>query len=216
MNKDQQKIARHVKDLDICHGVGDKESHCTMAAINYALTGIVTDDIPDCTSEVIGTWVVELQDQTPITLINSDKWKNLVPLIYGSGRDHEQQRIDILIQWMWESVLPQLLPLTKKVALGSDWQYMLSEQTSVAASFTERATDDWVFSKVAGQASRAARFTDLGCTLPATEWVTHTINSIISILFDEGEIVDEVSDYWEALDPVGLLEKLIKVSGEQL
>jgi hypothetical protein len=67
-------------------GLGTEESACSIAAINLALTGELTDDIPDCMSEVIGRWIIPTQDAMPAELRNSPRWKSLLPLAAGTGQ----------------------------------------------------------------------------------------------------------------------------------
>ena len=46
-------IADYVNNHELSEGVGTAESACSIAAINLALNGRLTDAIPDCMSRVI-------------------------------------------------------------------------------------------------------------------------------------------------------------------
>ena len=54
-------------------GLGSKETACSLAAINLALTGTLTDEIPDCMSKVIGRWVLVVQDVMSSKHRNSER-----------------------------------------------------------------------------------------------------------------------------------------------
>ena len=103
----QEAIRVLVNSMDLTRGRGTKEAACSIAAINLALTGELTDDIPECMSEVIGTWVIITQDALPSQLRNSEQWKFLLPEAAGTGREFEAERIQILIDWFWEALVPE-------------------------------------------------------------------------------------------------------------
>ncbi len=46
------KLEAYLASHELPKGIGDKEAACTVAAINLALTGTLTDDIPACMSKV--------------------------------------------------------------------------------------------------------------------------------------------------------------------
>ena len=43
-------------------GLGSEDAACSMAAINLALTGVLSGDIPACMSTVVGKWIINVQD----------------------------------------------------------------------------------------------------------------------------------------------------------
>jgi hypothetical protein len=57
----EQYLATHI----LPKGLGTKESACSIAAINLAISGILTDRIPDCMSDVLGKATIRLQDAMP-------------------------------------------------------------------------------------------------------------------------------------------------------
>ena len=124
-----QKLHR----MHIPSGLGTEESACSIAAINLALTGRLTDQIPACMSEVVGQWIIRVQDAMPDAMRNSDRWKNLLPLAAGTGREHEQERLKIILDWMWTTVLPTLQPLADRQGFGEAWRQMTKERTAAAA-----------------------------------------------------------------------------------
>ena len=124
-----QKLHR----MHIPSGLGTEESACSIAAINLALSGRLTDKIPACMSEVVGQWIIRVQDAMPDDLRNSGRWKNLLPLAAGTGREHEQERLQIILDWMWATVLPTLQPLADRRGFGEAWQRMTEERAAEAA-----------------------------------------------------------------------------------
>ena len=66
MNLEQRrKLETHLATHDLSRGLGTEESACSVAAINLAISGKLTDDIPECMSKVIGRWIIGVQDAMP-------------------------------------------------------------------------------------------------------------------------------------------------------
>lgn len=130
---EQQKIADWLATHDLPSGLGTEESACSIASINLALTGRLTDSIPDCMSPVIGRWIIGVQDAMPTEIRNSPEWKRLLPLAAGTGRQHEAKRIELLLDWVWTQVLPQLLPVARQHGFAIEWQTMLDAKSGTAA-----------------------------------------------------------------------------------
>lgn len=122
-------------------GLGTEESACSIAAINLALSGRLTDEIPACMSAVIGKWIIRVQDAMPDEMRNSDRWKNLLPLAAGTGRGYEQERLQIILEWMWTTVLPTLQPLADRQGFGDAWQRMTEERSVKAAEAMAEAAE---------------------------------------------------------------------------
>lgn len=91
---------------NIPSGVGTKDAACSLATINLALTGQLTDEIPDCMSKVIGRWIVVIQDAMPAAMRNSPEWREALPYAAGTGRDprDERARLDLILSWMWDAL----------------------------------------------------------------------------------------------------------------
>ena len=84
---EQQKITHWLHEHPILSvGVGNEESACSVAAINLALYNRLTDDIPECMSEVVGAWIIVVQDEMPADIRNSDEWRLLLPRHLPLGR----------------------------------------------------------------------------------------------------------------------------------
>ena len=112
----EQAIRNYLKGRHIPAGLGDENEACSIAAINLALAGQLTDQIPDCMSPVIGRWIISVQDVIPDDMRNSLQWRDLLPLAAGTGRDpaDEKARLDIILEWMWSDVLPTVQPIADR------------------------------------------------------------------------------------------------------
>lgn len=134
--EEQDKIAELINHMTLSKGIGTKESACSIAAINLALSGKLNDDIPECMSAVIGSWIISIQDNMPDDLRNSPGWKKLLPSAAGTGREHERERVQLMLDWTWTVVLPSLQQLLanasffKKQEVLSKWNNALKNQTT--------------------------------------------------------------------------------------
>ena len=153
----QTAIADKLKDMHLPSGLGDAESACSIAAINLALTGNLTDEIPECMSAVIGRWIIQVQDGMPDAMRNSEQWKSLLPLAAGTGRAHEQERLEIVLNWMWNRVLPVFQLRADKHGFGREWQHMCTERTVKSAVVAKDAA--YASAAVANAAANAANAT---------------------------------------------------------
>jgi hypothetical protein len=79
------KLEEYLATHPLSSGLGSKESACSIAAINLAMTGTLTDEIPDCMSEVLGDSTISLQDAMPSEMRNSTRYKTLLPEMAGTG-----------------------------------------------------------------------------------------------------------------------------------
>ena len=161
MTIDYAKIAETVNRMHLPSGLGDKENACSIAAINLALTGELTDHIPACMSDVIGHWIIVTQDGMPDELRNSARWKGLLPLAAGTGRDYEKERVEIILDHMWTVTLPMLQPLADDKGFGDAWRRMTTERTAEAAeaaweAAARMAASAWAAWEAASAAARAA------------------------------------------------------------
>ena len=137
----QQAIAARLEGMTLPSGLGTEEAACSIAAINLALTGKLTADIPDCMSEVIGRWIIPIQDAMPDEIRNSVRWKSLLPLAAGTGRGMERERFALITDWMWGTVLPALQPMAEYGGFGKEWLAMTTHRTADAAKAAWTAAD---------------------------------------------------------------------------
>ena len=213
----QASIASKLAGMHLPSGLGDEQSACSIAVINLALSGRLTDEIPDCMSRVIGQWIIAVQDAMPGEMRNSEEWKSLLPLAAGTGRGQEQARLDIILDWMWGTVLPSLQTLADQRGFGEQWQKMTTDRTVESANAAAEATweDAWAAHRVARAAAGAATWREAEAAGAAAEaaatwraaeatwedaWAAHRVARAAAW-----------ATAWADFDPCGLLERLIKI-----
>jgi hypothetical protein len=214
-----QRLTTYLATHQLSQGLGTKEAACSIAAINLALTGRLTDDIPDCMSLPLGGWIIGIQDAMPDYIRNSTEWKTLLPEAAGTGRDREAERTRLIVDWMWDDVLPQLLPVVRKWGVEAVWQEMLSQRTSLSALSARAACKTLtiavvpvnhyaaeaanVVAMVVLNASGNDDFTAARCVAKVARYMALAVNN--------AEDAPSVSAYWDRIDPCRLLHKLITI-----
>jgi hypothetical protein len=181
----------------LSQGLGTNDEPCSIAAINLALTGELTDRIPECMSPVIGKWIITIQDAVPHEMRNSPEWKALLPLAAGTGRGHEQQRIELILDWMWETVLAALQPVANQQGFGDEWSAMLIERS-------ERATDAAV--TAASAADSASTITSAAHAAARAAYAADAADAAAAAAIQP--------DSWQQFNPCGLLKQLIEVNND--
>ena len=175
------RLRDYLASHELVAGIGTEESMCSVAAINLALTEKVTDAIPKCMSKVVGQWMIVVQDAMPLEMRNSPGWKRLLPMAAGTGREREEDRLALVMDWMWGTVLPDLQSVADQGGFGAEWRTMCVEKSPEAARAAARAA--------AGAAAGAARAA-AGDAGRAADWAAGAAA-------------------WERYDPVGLLARLV-------
>ena len=198
----QTAIAVKLAGMHLPSGLGDEESACSIAAINLALSGELTDDIPPCMSKAIGKWIIRIQDSMPDDMRNSARWKQLLPRAAGTGRAKEKKRLAIILDWMWGTVLPTLQPLADDRGFGTEWKRMTTERTRAAAGRASCGVD--------GAAARAADAAAWAAAWAAAEAAEAAWAAAAAWAWAAAEAA-EAASAWETFDPCGLLERLINV-----
>lgn len=94
------RLRDYLASHELADGIGTEESACSVAAINLALTAELTDTIPMCMSKVVGQWMIVVQDAMPSEMRNSSGWKRLLPMAAGTGREREEERLALVMDWM--------------------------------------------------------------------------------------------------------------------
>ena len=194
----QAAIAATLDGMTLPVGLGDEHNACSIAAINLALSGKLTDDIPDCMSVVIGNWIIATQDAMPAEVRNSARWKSLLPLAAGTGREYEQERLAVILDWMWGTVLPALQPLADANGFGPAWARMTTERTAEAAKAAKAA--EWAAEVAARAAAEVAKWAARAAAAKAAEWAARAAAKAAAR-----------AAAWDQFDPCGLLERLIAV-----
>ena len=214
-NKQQTTIAEKLATMHLPSGLGDEYAACSIAAINLALSGRLTDSIPACMSRVIGRWIIVTQDAMPNDVRNSERWKSLLPLAAGTGRVNEQERLEMILEWMWGTVLPSVQLLADRQGFGEQWQKMTTERSADAARAAAEAAGAaaeasewaaWAAARAAGAAAEASEratweaASEAGAAAARAE-AAHRV---------AGEVADAATA-WSNFDPCWLLERLIKI-----
>jgi hypothetical protein len=144
---DHTAIANWLNTHRLVHGLGSEDAACSIASINLALTGELTDKDPsNCMSPMIREWVIRVQDKMPEKMMSRDdehgrRWRQALPLVAGSlNPDREQARLGLILEWMWERLGDDWETWVPRSA-HDGWRTMLTEQTSVAARTTSDTAD---------------------------------------------------------------------------
>jgi len=127
------KLKQYLETHTLSVGLGTEESACSLAAINLATSGELTDKIPDCMSEVLGRAINSLQDAIHGDMRNSARYRAMLQRAPGTGRDKEQERLEVLLEWVWGTVLPKLQPMADNNGFGDKWRTMCEKRTFAAA-----------------------------------------------------------------------------------
>jgi hypothetical protein len=189
-------LASHVLSC----GLGKEESACTLAAINLAMSGRLTDAIPVCMSAVLGKAAIDLQDAMPNEMRNSQRYKSIIPDMPGTGRALEQERLSIMLDWMWSVVLPQIQPIADNGGFGVEWRLMCHDRTADAA---------------ARAAARAADARAYAAAYAAVDAAAHYAASYDARAYaaDARAYAAARADFWTAIDPIGVLERMTYLTG---
>lgn len=232
-------IAAYIAPRSLGVDIGTEDRPCSIAAVNLALTGELTDDIPGCMSMVIGRWVTCIQDFMPDDVRNGERWRALLPLAAGTGREHEAERAFILLNWMWDVVLPQLQTAADLLGVGTAWARMCRDRSEeparavvfwakslkapeavslwVAASWVVEAVlsakPESVWEEVAVAVASAAREGRNGAWLAAVRAGAMLGEELDEI--EEASALTAIKKYWECIDPAGVLARMASVSGEK-
>jgi len=182
-----ETLRRYLVTHKLPKGLGSNESACSIAAINLALTGTLTDNIPPCMSVVIGNTTIVLQDAMPAELRNSDRYKAWLPTAAGTGRDRKPEQLAVLMDWMWSVVLPELQRVADTNGFSAEWREMCKQRTAYAAD-------------AAAYAARAATYATVEATARAAAYAAEAAADAAEAAADAG--------FWERVDPIGVLERM--------
>jgi len=208
-HEEEQKISDWLADHPtLTRGVGNAEAACSVAAWTLALTGTLTDKIPDCASEVTGRWIIRVQDSClPEHGRGHPEWLRLLPLAAGTGRAHEAERLAIVMDWMWGTVLPSVQTIADGRGFGKQWREMCENRTEAAA-------------EAAYAAANAADAMHAAAAMYAADAAADVANAAANAAYTTGNAVsaaDEAArmagpDAWATFAPVEVLRKLIAVT----
>lgn len=177
------------------------------------MTTITTNAIPLYMSAVIGKWIIGVQDEMPAEMRNSAEWKQLLPLAAGTGRRHEKERMEIIMDWMWTVVLPTVQPIADRDGFGKQWRMMLQQRTTEAAAVAAavaaaRAPDavDYAADAAYAAADAAARAAARAAAAARDAYVAVAAYAAAAAA---AAAVATSPDAWQQFNPCGLLQELI-------
>ena len=113
--------------------------------------GTVGDAVPRPMSAVIGRFVLETRWSIPEDLRHTTKWRKGLHAAVTTGRNHEPQRLSMLLDWLWTAALPLCQPVAGRWGCGGHWREMVSRRTVETCREAARALDE-----AGGRDSRAA------------------------------------------------------------
>jgi hypothetical protein len=199
------KLEDYLANHFLPSGLGSKESACSIAAINLAITGELTDKIPDCMSRVLGRATITLQDNMSTEMRNSARYKALLPNMAGTGRAKEKERLAVLIDWMWSTVLPQLQPLADDKGFGAEWSSMCRLKTSEAARCAADAAATAAGAYAAhAYAARAAAYA-----------AAYAADHAAARSAARAAAYANTGTFWKTVDPIGVLERMTYLKGDE-
>lgn len=193
-------------------GMGTETRPCSVAAINLALTGSLTGAIPECMSQVIGFWIRSAQDAAPADICRDHpRWRELLPLAAGTGREHEVERCSTVLAWMWDVLaLPEVVEAVHGAARGA-WDKMLRERTPTAASAAAADLRAAAYDRAPLRMTDAARSARSAASASGSiDIMSHAVRAAASAAYAAGYGA-RARAAWRAADPVALLERLIAV-----
>jgi hypothetical protein len=208
---------------------GGFESACSIASINLALTGQLTDEIPRCMSALLGSWIIRIQDAMPDSMRNSREWRELLPYAAGAGRAREDERLVIILDWFIER-----MPLGYKVAcaygLGELWKkaqekrdeksfYTLSRKAKelygrnyVESGLSLREFHQKKVARVLDEIDRMSRavITVRKGFYKQGDDIGYATLCMVNMLRHNGRAIEDNEKIWTMMNPVELLAKLVK------
>ena len=174
------------------------------------MTGELTDDIPPCMSEVLGKVIIALQDAMPDNMRNSRRYKEWLPHAAGTGREREEERLAVLMDWLWDTVLPKLQPMADKLGFGLEWAAMCRKRT-VAAAVAARAAADYaaVAAAVAARAAAyAAPYAARAAARAAAAAAYAAGAAAAAYAARAAAAATDSPTFWQDVDTIGVLERM--------
>jgi hypothetical protein len=206
-----QSIVNLLNDTPtLAPGLGSRKCPCSVAAINLALSNTLIDTIPECMSVVVGKWIIGVQDAMPKGMRNSQEWRSLLPYAAGTGRELENARTAILVNWSWDEVLPRALVLADKVNLTEMWVKVLAERNYAAlVEFRRHLINSPV--KAMARRSLLEAVDTFGSAICGDSYSARGGEVANRVAWSARYIGEGLSydSFWRGVDPCGLLTKLI-------
>ena len=166
--------------------------------------------LPAGASEILSRWVIRIEEDLPTEMRTSERWTSAKDRITDRGRapQDEAARLSLIMNWMWNSVLPLCQEAADQTGYGDLWRRMCQQKTKHSAEDTsfQIRTSTSTNTKAAASAASSAALTvadrDRGKAAERAAAVPR--DTLVAA-------IDFHPDIWEQMDPIGLLESLITV-----
>lgn len=217
--EEQEKLRQFISTRELCAGLGNTEISCSMGTINLCLINTLTACVPSCMSSVIGRWIIFIQDLMPAELRNSPKWKQLLVLAAGTGKEKEEERFAIMSEWFWTTVLPCFQSSMNEIGVGDKWQEAITNRDEQAFIVFYKAIVV-IRSAINDSNHLSVLMYRMLCSLLYfityykwnVEYKIECITHIGGVLKFAVKYRDkDIEDIWEVFAPCELLEKLVNV-----
>ena len=214
-DENRKTLEEYLRTHHIPRGLGNKEGVCSLAAINLAIDGVLTDDIPDCMSYILGEMTIKMQDYMPDHMRNSGRFKRLLLDMPCTGRTQEKERLAIFVDWLYSTILPSIQHVADSHGFGDVWHTMCRDRSTGGAGYSAISTTD-AFVRAAVRSAVRATYAVNVVTARAVNTHDNSITSTCSITFacSINTVIDAVclvnggsKEIWERIDPVGALER---------
>lgn len=206
-------IGNKLKDMHLPEGMGNEENACSIAAINLALNGKLTDIIPDCMSPLIGKYIINIQDRMPDTMRNSIGWKQLLPYAAGTGDEFEYERNTMIMDWVFD-VAKVHQSFADDNGFGDEWSF-IRKQKKLPKDFIN--TFEYIQCNNIGK--NASIFNQLHKFIRAMDAkYAMTDRLLFALVHTDGAhtrlFKDTNNGFWHIANPCMMLKKLIEISHE--
>ena len=211
----ETKLVNYLKTHSLHTGKGTAQAPCSVQAINIALHGKPIEKVPECMSHTIGTWIVIAQDSMPYDIRNSQEWKELLPLAAGTGRDLERERIKIIMEWMWDKALVQILDAphiqnSNRQDFMDSWKRMLNERTRESAQAAAKASIQ------KPRFERSSYVYEAACEVTSAIWyqeiqMSGAVWAATKAAHMASRASDNRAEFWNKAEPAQLLRSLVEL-----
>ena len=211
----QARLTSYLQTHKLKSEPGSRQMPCSIQAINIALSGKPSTVVPECMSEVLGSFIITIQDAIPNELLNSPEWKQMLPQAAGTHRDLERERSQAITDWMWDRVLPQVTPVLGDPAFTKPWETMLkyrtrqstrtAEQPLIYHGSTEPHGKHYQAGETAHSANRVLRYLDRDI-LPSAALTVGLAAS------HAARTVPDPVGFWTTVGPISLIDSLIDMN----
>ena len=187
-------------------GIGTEEAACSVAAIRLAWDGELSDEPPPCMSRALAQWIIGVQDAMPASIRDSAEWRGLLPLAAGTGREREAERVAVIMDWLWETVMPLAQPVADEHGFGAEWRTMCETRTEAAADAADAATRA-VNAAARAAANAAARAAAYAADAAEAAYAAYAAADAAYAAYMAAYATDAPA--WDVFDPVATLRKII-------